>query len=100
MTNDRLLPAAVFGGLLALGVVGGGALVGQGVIHARAGDRTVRLWSPLEPEPTAGSGLLAGPVEVSPMTFGGISAGCCTGPQARHEPREGADACRSEGARL
>ena len=39
MTDNRLLPAAVFGGLLALGVIGGGALVGQGVIHARAGER-------------------------------------------------------------
>lgn len=43
MADNHLLPAAVFGGLLALGVIGGGALVGQGVIHARAGDRTVTV---------------------------------------------------------
>ncbi|MFN7112301.1 MAG: SIMPL domain-containing protein [Brevundimonas sp.] len=43
MDNSRLFPAAVVGGLLALGLIGGGALVGQGVIHARAGDRTVTV---------------------------------------------------------
>lgn len=43
MNNSRLFPAAVFGGLLALGLIGAGALVGQGVIHARAGDRTVTV---------------------------------------------------------
>jgi hypothetical protein len=43
MTDARLIPAAVFGGLLALGMIGGGALIGQGVIHARVGDRTVSV---------------------------------------------------------
>ncbi|MFN6981470.1 MAG: SIMPL domain-containing protein [Brevundimonas sp.] len=43
MDNNRLIPAAVIGGLLALGLIGAGALVGQGVIHARAGDRTVTV---------------------------------------------------------
>ena len=43
MDNSRLIPAAIVGGLLAVGLIGGGALVGQGVIHARAGDRTVTV---------------------------------------------------------
>ncbi|WP_428063285.1 SIMPL domain-containing protein [Brevundimonas sp.] len=43
MNDNRLVPAAVFGGLLALGFIGAGALIGQGVIHARAGDRTVTV---------------------------------------------------------
>lgn len=43
MDNSRLIPSAVIGGLLALGLIGAGALVGQGVIHARAGDRTVTV---------------------------------------------------------
>ncbi|MDQ1192864.1 hypothetical protein QE419_001630 [Brevundimonas vesicularis] len=36
MSDNRLLPAAVVGGLLAVGFIGAGALIGQGVIHARA----------------------------------------------------------------
>ena len=32
MTDNRLLPAAVFGGLLAIGFIGAGALIGQGVV--------------------------------------------------------------------
>lgn len=43
MDHSRLFPAAVVGALLALGLIGAGALVGQGVIHARAGDRTVTV---------------------------------------------------------
>lgn len=43
MTDNRLLPAAVIGGLLAIGFIGAGALIGQGVVHARAGDRTVTV---------------------------------------------------------
>ncbi|MEW6538754.1 MAG: SIMPL domain-containing protein [Pseudomonadota bacterium] len=43
MPDNRLLPAAVVGGLLAVGFIGAGALIGQGVIHARAGDRTVTV---------------------------------------------------------
>jgi hypothetical protein len=43
MTDTRLIPAAVFGGLLALGIVGGGALIGQGVVNARVGDRSVTV---------------------------------------------------------
>lgn len=43
MTDNRLIPAAVVGGLLAIGFIGAGALIGQGVIHARAGDRTVTV---------------------------------------------------------
>ncbi|MDO9609571.1 MAG: SIMPL domain-containing protein [Brevundimonas sp.] len=43
MDNSRLFPAAVVGALLALGLIGAGALVGQGVIHARAGDHTVTV---------------------------------------------------------
>ena len=43
MSDNRLLPAAVVGGLRAVGFIGAGALIGQGVIHARAGDRTVTV---------------------------------------------------------
>jgi hypothetical protein len=43
MSNDRLIPAAVFGGLLAVGMIGGGALIGQGVVNARVGDRSVSV---------------------------------------------------------
>ena len=43
MTNDKLIPAAVFGGLLAIGMIGGGALIGQGVVNARVGDRSVSV---------------------------------------------------------
>lgn len=43
MTDSRLIPAAVFGGLLAIGLIGGGALVGQGVVNARVGDRAVTV---------------------------------------------------------
>ncbi len=42
MKDNRLLPAAVFGGILAVGMIGGGALIGQGVVNARAGDRWPR----------------------------------------------------------
>lgn len=43
MTDNRLIPAAVFGGLLAVGIIGGGALIGQGVVNARVGDRSVTV---------------------------------------------------------
>lgn len=43
MDKSTLLPAAVVGGLLAIGLIGGGALVGQGVVNARVGDRTATV---------------------------------------------------------
>ncbi len=43
MADNRLLLASVFGGLLALGLIGGGALIGQGVVNARVGDRSVSV---------------------------------------------------------
>jgi len=43
MANERLIPAAVIGGLLALGMLGGGALIGQGIVNARVGDRSVSV---------------------------------------------------------
>lgn len=43
MADNRLLPAVAFGALIALGLVGGGALVGQGVVNARVGDRAVTV---------------------------------------------------------
>jgi len=43
MAENRLIPAAVIGGLLAIGLIGGGALVGQGVVNARVGDRSVTV---------------------------------------------------------
>ncbi|MCS6624886.1 SIMPL domain-containing protein [Roseibacterium beibuensis] len=43
MADNRLIPAAVAGGLLAVGLIGGGALIGQGVVNARVGDRQVTV---------------------------------------------------------
>ncbi|SFS71087.1 SIMPL domain-containing protein [Brevundimonas viscosa] len=43
MADNRLIPAIVFGGLLAVGMIGAGALIGQGVVNARVGDRTVSV---------------------------------------------------------
>ena len=43
MSDSRLIPAAVFGGLLAAGLIGGGALIGNGVVNARVGDRVVTV---------------------------------------------------------
>lgn len=43
VTDNRLIPAAVFGGILALGFIGAGALIGQGVVNARVGDRAVTV---------------------------------------------------------
>lgn len=41
--RPNLIAAAVFGGLIGLGLIGGGALIGQGVINARVGDRSVTV---------------------------------------------------------
>lgn len=43
--TDRamLIPAALFGGLVALGLAVGGWFVGQGVVNARVGDRSVTV---------------------------------------------------------
>lgn len=41
--RNALLPAAVIGGLVALGVALGGWFVGQGVVNARVGDRSVTV---------------------------------------------------------
>lgn len=43
MTGSRIVPAAVAGALLAVGLATAGALVGRGVEHARAGDRSVTV---------------------------------------------------------
>lgn len=43
MDRDRLIPAVAFGAILALGTIGGGAMVGQGLINARVGDRTATV---------------------------------------------------------
>ncbi|KQY96652.1 SIMPL domain-containing protein [Brevundimonas sp. Root1423] len=43
MANEKLIPALVFGGLIAAGLVGSGALIGQGVVNARVGDRSVSV---------------------------------------------------------
>ncbi|MBW8302538.1 MAG: SIMPL domain-containing protein, partial [Brevundimonas sp.] len=43
MVDNRLIPAAVVGGLLAIGLIGAGGLVGQGVVNARVGDRSVTV---------------------------------------------------------
>lgn len=43
MADNLIVPAAVAGGLLAIGVAAGGALVGKGVENARVGDRSVAV---------------------------------------------------------
>jgi hypothetical protein len=43
MANEKLIPAAIVGGLLALGMLGGGFLIGQGIVNARVGDRSVSV---------------------------------------------------------
>ena len=41
--DNRLIPAAVFGGLMALGLIGAGVFIGNGVVNARVGDRQVTV---------------------------------------------------------
>lgn len=43
MNANRILPAAIVGALLALGLAIGGALIGRGVEYARVGDRSVTV---------------------------------------------------------
>lgn len=43
MADNRILPAALFGGLVGLGLIGGGWAVGQGVVNARTGERGVTV---------------------------------------------------------
>lgn len=43
MRDHPLLPALVVGGLLAIGLIGSGAFVGQGLVNARIGDRSVTV---------------------------------------------------------
>jgi len=58
MANDKLIPAAVFGGLLAVGFIGAGALIGQGVVNARVGDRAVTVRGLAERDVTADLAML------------------------------------------
>jgi len=58
MSDNRLLPAAVFGGLLATGLIGAGALIGQGVVNARVGDRAVTVRGVAEREVKADLAVL------------------------------------------
>jgi len=41
--DKTLLPPAVFGGLIAIGLIGAGLFIGQGVVNARVGDRQVTV---------------------------------------------------------
>lgn len=41
--NNNLIPAVVFGGLIAVGAIGGGAMIGGGLVNARVGDRAVTV---------------------------------------------------------
>lgn len=43
MTENRIIPAAIAGGLLALGVAAGGVFIGKGIENARTGDRAVTV---------------------------------------------------------
>lgn len=58
MVDSRFYPAVAFGGLVALGLVGGGALIGQGVVNARAGDRAVTVRGLAERDVTADLAVL------------------------------------------
>jgi hypothetical protein len=43
MSDNRLIPAAVAGGLVGLGLAVAGGLIGSGIVDARTGDRTVTV---------------------------------------------------------
>lgn len=43
MSDNRLIPALVIAAAVALGLVGAGALVGNGIVNARVGDRFVSV---------------------------------------------------------
>ena len=43
MRDHPLMPALVVGALLAVGLIGSGAFVGQGLVNARIGDRSVTV---------------------------------------------------------
>jgi len=43
MNANRILPAAIVGALLAIGLAVAGALIGRGVEYARVGDRSVTV---------------------------------------------------------
>lgn len=43
LDRAMILPAALFGGLVALGLAAGGWFIGQGVVNARVGDRSVTV---------------------------------------------------------
>jgi len=43
MSDRDWLPALIAGGTVALGVIGGGFFIGQGVVNANVGDRTVTV---------------------------------------------------------
>ncbi len=43
MSDNRLIPALVIAAAMALGLVGAGALVGNGIVNARVGDRFVSV---------------------------------------------------------
>ena len=58
MADYKLIPAAVFGGLLAVGFIGAGALIGQGVVNARVGDRAVTVRGLAERDVTADLAML------------------------------------------
>ncbi|CAN5382859.1 SIMPL domain-containing protein [soil metagenome] len=60
MQIDRsLLPPAVFGGLIAVGLIGSGIFIGQGVVNARVGDRQVTVRGLAERNVTADLAILS-----------------------------------------
>ena len=56
--SNNLIPAIVFGGLIAVGVIGGGAMIGGGVVNARVGDRAVTVRGVSERDVTADLAVL------------------------------------------
>ena len=43
VVDSRLIPALAFGGLLAVGMIGAGAFIGNGVVNASNGNRQVTV---------------------------------------------------------
>jgi len=57
--DKSLLPSIAFGGLIAVGLIGAGVFIGQGVVNARVGDRQVTVRGVAERNVTADLAVLS-----------------------------------------